>query len=73
MERLRASPGREAEARPPSVTTRQVDEVDKDKVDEVDKDKVDQVDKVSKVGHHQWPPDTFAIRLLSPIQFNVVI
>ena len=42
MERLRASPGREAEARPPSVTTRQVDEVDKDKVDQVD-----------KVGHHQ--------------------
>ena len=50
MERLRASPGREAEARPPSVTTRQVDDVDKDKVDEVDKD---QVDKVDKVGHHQ--------------------
>ena len=57
MERLRASPGREAEARPPSVTTRQVDDVDKDKVDEVDKDKVDQVDKVDKVGisDHQTP------------------
>ena len=52
MERLRASPGREAEARPPSVTTRQVDEVDKDKVDKVDK--VDQVDKVG-ISDHQTP------------------
>ena len=49
MERLRASPGREAEARPPSVTTRQVDEVDKDKVDQVDK-----VDKVG-ISDHQTP------------------
>ena len=51
MERLRASPGLEAEARPPSVTTRQVDDVDKDKVDEVDKDKVDKVG----ISDHQTP------------------